>query len=111
MSQLHSEAEQLAAATADINEAHLVNEAALIPCREQEQALAVQVQAQLTALGETMPGKGKEDAFLTDLTAAAKITRPINSTAAILLRRWPDWRADTRLTKPRSSKPMPTSTA
>ncbi|ASF45003.1 chromosome segregation protein SMC [Methylovulum psychrotolerans] len=69
LSQLHSEAEQLAAATADINEAHLVNEAALIPCREQEQALAVQVQAQLTALGETMPGKGKEDAFFDRLNS------------------------------------------
>ena len=37
--------------------------AALASCQLEEQQLAVQVQAQLTLLGEKMPGKGKEDAL------------------------------------------------
>ncbi|MDP2901891.1 MAG: AAA family ATPase [Methylovulum sp.] len=38
-------------------------EAALIVCRDEERGLAEKVMGQLTALGEKMPVKGKEDAF------------------------------------------------
>jgi len=39
------------------------NETALSVCRQEEHELAEKVMKQLTALGEKMPGKGREDAF------------------------------------------------
>ncbi|MDD5272281.1 MAG: AAA family ATPase [Methylovulum sp.] len=67
--QLHDTAEQLAQDSPGLAHIQLERELALNQGREAEQALAAQVHAQLTALGETMPGKGKEDAFFDRLNS------------------------------------------
>ncbi len=67
--QLHDTAEQLAQDDPGLAHIQLEREVALNHCREAEQALAAQVHAQLTALGEAMPSKGKEDAFFDHLNS------------------------------------------
>jgi exonuclease SbcC len=69
VSQLQQQSEQLGGTTQDRRQAQIDLEAALVKCRQEEQLLAEKVQAQLLALGETMPGKGKEDAFFDRLNS------------------------------------------
>lgn len=67
--QLQSSYQQLEASIQGRAQELADTEAALLECRQEEKALAEKVIAQLTALGETMPSKGKEDAFFDRLNA------------------------------------------
>ncbi|WP_019864220.1 AAA family ATPase [Methylovulum miyakonense] len=67
--QLQENAAQLDNNGQGLSQEYLEIDAALSQCHQDEQALAEKVQAQLAALGETMPGKGKEDAFFDRLNA------------------------------------------
>ncbi len=60
---LQETAVQLDQSTQGVSQEQQDLEAALAQLRQEEQALSETVLAQLAALGEAMPGKGKEDAF------------------------------------------------